>query len=126
MEIEGLSFPEAVRRVAEISGIPLPVAENISAAEAAKNNVNAKHKNAWPNRLQNLTELRPGFGTSLFSGNRQARKALEYLNSRGINEEACREFQLGFAQDSWDTLLNYLRKTSLRGINSLIRPCFAK
>lgn len=112
MEIEGLSFPEAVRRVAEISGIPLPVAENISAAEAAKKQREREAQKRLAEQIVELNRVAAGFWhKSLFSGNRQARKALEYLNSRGINEEACREFQLGFAQDSWDTLLNYLRKT---------------
>ncbi|MCV5785082.1 CHC2 zinc finger domain-containing protein, partial [Escherichia coli] len=70
MEIEGLSFPEAVRRVAEISGIPLPVAENISAAEAAKKQREREAQKRLAEQIVELNRVAAGFWhKSLFSGN---------------------------------------------------------
>src|SRR4029078_8675567 len=39
----------------------------------------------------------------------EGRVAREYLKDRGITEETVKTFRLGYAPDSWDALLIYLR-----------------
>src|SRR5207245_4973019 len=39
-----------------------------------------------------------------------ARAAREYLESRGITQETCKTFRLGFAPDSWEALSTHLRQ----------------
>lgn len=108
MEIEGLSFPEAVRRVAEISGVPLPLPANEMNPEAARKRREAERQLA--EKIIQLNKAAAEFWhKQLFSGDGKAREVLKYLQSRGIGEAACRRFQIGFAPDKWDAMLNFLK-----------------
>lgn len=110
MEIEGLSFPEAVERVAEISGVPLPARETVTAAEMAAQRSERERTKQIADQIIRLNRLAADFWhKNLFSEGRNARAARDYLKSRGIDDDACREFQIGFASDSWDEMLNFLR-----------------
>ena len=39
-----------------------------------------------------------------------AKKAIQYLKDRGITGETAKKFNIGFAEDKWDALANYLGK----------------
>jgi DNA primase len=41
---------------------------------------------------------------------KKAKNAKEYLKQRGIDEEVQRQFRIGFSPDSWDSLLNLLKR----------------
>ena len=108
MEIEGLNFPEAVRRVAEISGVSLPLTENESNLEAARTRREAERKLA--EKIIQLNKAAADFWQKqLFSNENKARDALAYLRSRGIDEGTCRRFQIGYAPDKWDSVVNLLK-----------------
>ncbi|MEP7272099.1 MAG: DNA primase, partial [Acidobacteriota bacterium] len=100
MEIESASFPEAVRTVAEKSGVALPqMVENRDAETKEQQRKELLEINRW------ATEF---FENTLHEES-QGRQALEYLAGRGINPETQRLFRLGYAPDSWDALSNHLR-----------------
>ncbi|HUF02853.1 MAG TPA: DNA primase [Aridibacter sp.] len=109
MEIEGLTFPEAVRKVAEVSGVPLP--EPVDDGNYAKQ----KEKRDTEKKLAAKVVELNGIAMELWEENLRAdnphsKAAREYLASREIDEETIRKFRIGFAEESWDRLLNSLKE----------------
>ena len=96
MEIEGLSFPEAVERLANMAGMALPEAD----PEAEKRALENKKTINWIEAAQVF------FAKSLFRD--VGRDARAYLKSRGLTGEDCKRFGIGFAPDSFDALKNEL------------------
>ncbi|PYP89165.1 MAG: DNA primase [Blastocatellia bacterium AA13] len=100
MQIEGCSFPEAVKIVAEKSGIPVPaIQENEDYKRAARERDIVLRLNEWAAEF---------FTTSLLGA--AGKRALEYLISRGVTDQTRNLMRLGYAPDSWDALGNYLRE----------------
>jgi len=102
MEIERVTFPEAIKIVAEKSGVPLPKMVDDSRFEARQREtdqvieLNQWALSWWEQQLE---------GSSA-----PARAAREYLDGRDINEETRKTFRLGFAPDSWEALSTHLRQ----------------
>lgn len=100
MQIEGCDFPEALRIVADKSGIAIPVVNETEDYKKVEHNrevvtrLNELAAKFFEHSLQD-----PGVGT----------QAQEYFAARGVTEETQRLFRLGYAPDSWDALTNYLR-----------------
>lgn len=100
MEVEGNSFFEAVKTIAEKSGVSLPAAtDSREMAEKDSQRAELLQINQWATEFfeQNLLETGEG------------RRALDYLAERGVNEETRKAFRLGYAPNSWDALGNFLR-----------------
>jgi DNA primase len=109
MEMEGLNFPEAIQRVAEMSGVPLP--EPIDDKQYEKNKKRKEEKKQLSEQVIELNKLALDFWESeLQSKNPKAKAAREYLETRGISDEIQKQFHVGFSPDSWDSLLNYLKE----------------
>jgi DNA primase len=99
-KIDNVSFPEAVRAVAQKLGVPMPKVEYSSPQEARE----AKMRGA----LLDANEM----GCAWFQ--EQLRKpdathAREYLKSRGLDEETIRKFRIGFAPESGFLLRDRLK-----------------
>ena len=110
MEIEGLNFPEAVQRVAEMSGVPLP--EPVDDKQFQKSKERREKKKQLSEQVIELNGIALEFWEAeLQSKDKKATAAREYLESRGISEEIQRQFRIGFSPDSWDSLLNRLTET---------------
>ncbi len=90
-KIENISFPEAVRAVAQKMGIALPKATFSSAAEAK----DAQLRTA----LLDIHERAYAFFQECLRRPEGAR-AREYLAGRGLDEETIKKFRIGFAPDS--------------------------
>ena len=101
MEIERVSFPEAIRIVADKIGMPLPKMIDDGRFEARRQEsdeviqLNAWAMDWWQQQLES---------------NKEARVAREYLIKREITEETQKTFRLGYAPDSWEALSIYLRQ----------------
>ena len=94
-KIENVGFPEAVRMVAQKSGIPLPKREFSSPEEAAEARLRA--------RLLDLHEAT----TAWFEEQLQSPEgalAREYLAGRGLSPEGIKKFRIGYACDSFNAL----------------------
>jgi DNA primase len=100
-KIENVTFPEAVRAVAQKLGIALPKMEYSSPAEAR----DAKLRTV----LLEIQERACAFFQECLRRPEGAR-AREYLTGRGLNEETIREFRIGYAPDS-----GFLLKDRLKG-----------
>jgi DNA primase len=101
MEIERVAFPEAIKLVAEKSGVPLPKLVDDSRFEARRNEteeviqLNKWALDWWEQQLESGSE---------------GRIARDYLALREITDETRKTFRLGYAPDSWEALSSYLRQ----------------
>ena len=100
MRIEGCDFPEAVRIVAQKSGIPIPVVEQTEDHQRI-----ARDRDS----ILRLNEWAAEFFEHQLNNEESGGNALEYIRSRGISEETAKLFRLGYAPDSWDGLTNHLK-----------------
>ncbi|MDT3426547.1 DNA primase [Paenibacillus forsythiae] len=100
MEIEGLSFPEAVRIMAEESDIPVP--EGAGSMQSAHN--------PELDRLLQAYEWSAKLYHYLLKNTEHGRAAMDYLRSRKFSDQMIDQFQIGFAPDRWDTLLQFLER----------------
>jgi len=111
MEMEGLNFPEAIQRVAEMSGVPLP--EPVDDQQYAQSKKRKEEKKHLSEQVIELNKIALEFWEAeLQSDHPKAKAAREYLESRGISDEIQKQFRVGFSPDSWDALLNHLREKS--------------
>lgn len=91
MDIDGLEFPEALRLLADKAGVELKRQDPKLRSERL--------------RLLKLMDE----ATSFFEENlKEESKVGEYLKSRGMEGEIAKRFRVGFAKDSWDSLLKHL------------------
>ena len=90
MEIEGLSFPEAVEFLAKRAGMPMPEQENDREAQRRS-------------RMLALNKEAARFFHSQLKAPSGAR-GQEYMAGRKITPATATSFGLGYAPDSWDTL----------------------
>src|SRR5262249_51922459 len=107
MEMEGLSFPEAVKRVAEITGVMLP--EPIDDQQDERIKKKKEEKKQLAEQVIDLNRIALEFWEAELQGKR-AKAAREYLEKRGISEETQKTFRIGYSPDSWDSLLNVLKE----------------
>jgi DNA primase len=109
MELEGLNFPEAIKRVAEISGVPLPEPVDDKRYEQSKQR--KKEQKAIADQVIELNKYALEFWENcLEENNAQAKTAREYLEKREISDEVIKKFHIGYAPDSWDALMSLLRE----------------
>jgi DNA primase len=97
MKLEGLSFPEAVEKMAELAGVPLP-----------KDDYEDRGENDRRKRLYAITASAAKLYASALrsSGGAEARK---YLQGRGIGPEDWERFGIGFAPEEWTWTLDKLK-----------------
>ena len=97
MEIEGLSYPDAVRALAKRAGLEVPEDEQYQSRYRLQERQWALHK-----------EAARFFHSQLYAPIGQ--EALNYALGRGMNKYILTTFGVGYAPDSWDGLVNALRK----------------
>ena len=96
MEIEGLSYPDAVRALAKRAGLEVPEDEQYQSRYRAQERLWALHK-----------EAARFFHSQLYAPIGKA--ALEYALGRGMTKGTLTTFGIGYAPDSWDSLVKALR-----------------
>ena len=96
MEIEGLSYPDAVRALAKRAGMEVPEDEQYQSRYRAQERLWALHK-----------EAARFFHSQLYAPVGKA--ALEYAMGRGMPKSTLINFGIGYAPDSWDSLVKVLR-----------------
>jgi len=102
MEMERVSFPEAIKIVAEKVNMPLPVMQDNERFESRRKEADeVVELNSW------ALEWWEG---QLAEGNAEAKAARDYIEGRGITDETRKTFRLGYAPDSWDGLSSHLKR----------------
>jgi DNA primase len=108
MEMEGLNFPEAVKRVAEMSGVMLP--EPVDDASYQRSKKQRAEKKQLADQIIELNQVATDFWQAeLGKKNAKATAAREYLAGRGISQDIQTTFRIGYSPDKWDSLLTVLR-----------------
>jgi DNA primase len=108
-KVENITFPEAVRLVAQKLGIPLPKATYSSPGEAKEAKIRAQLLDAQERAATFFQEClkRP-----------EGARAREYLQGRGLDEKTITSFRIGYAPDSGfqlrDRLANEFTEEVLR------------
>ena len=100
MEMEKVAFPEAVRRVAQRMGIPVPAPAREEAASPE-----AKLRRA----LEEAHEKALGFFRQQLQ-TAEAASVRELIRKRGVTDESVEEFGMGYAPASGDALTRFLSK----------------
>ena len=85
MRTEGLAFPEAVERLAQEAGVPMP--------KAGPRDAEAEDQRA---RLYELLAASAAFFEKQLAGP-QGAEARRYLTKRGLDAEGIARFRLGYA-----------------------------
>ncbi len=96
-KIEGVEFPEALKILAEKAGIILKYDNPKLRSEKDK--------------AYEICEKATQFFTASLN---KAKVILDYLHQRGLKDETIDEWRLGYAPDSWGSLLSFLNKYGYR------------
>lgn len=96
MEIEGLSYPDAVRALAKRAGLEVPEDEQYQSRYRQQERLWAMHK-----------EAARFFHSRLYAP--IGANALQYAAGRGMPKSILTKFGIGYAPDSWTDLVDYLR-----------------
>jgi len=100
-EMEKCEFPEAVRLVAEKSGISIPQPKPRSPQERQENQARAA--------LQEMHREAQSFFAKQLASTAEGKAASAYLQDRGLNAETITRFGIGYAPAGGDLLLRHLK-----------------
>ncbi len=101
---EGVSFIEAVQALARRYGITIP---HRSMSLEEKKRITEK------DRIFDINKHAMNFFNHNLMHGISGKKALDYLENRGLKKELIDKFSIGFVPDGWDNLLTYFRKKSV-------------
>ena len=99
MELEGLSYPDAVRSLAKRAGMEVPEDEQYQSRYRAQERLWALHK-----------EAARFFHSQLYAP--VGKNALDYALGRGMSKSVLTAFGVGYAPDSWDSLVKAMKAKS--------------
>lgn len=101
-EIEGYSFPEAVKLLAEEAGIPVTWETN------QDNYINEQDISRI--KIIEAHDLAVKFYNYLLNNTKQGEEAKHYLLERGLTDKLIDHFMIGYAPTNWDSLATFLEK----------------
>jgi len=104
MHVEGKTFPEVARDLAEQTGVQLPVYDPQREAEFQRNKKQS-------DRLAALMEKTTDFYVSQLREHPDGGIARNEYLERGITEESAQQFRLGYAPHGWDSLVRFLERS---------------
>lgn len=96
-KIERIEFPEALRQLARRAGVPLPKDSTKASGER--------------DRLLEIHEWACGFYETAL---KRSSEAQEYLSHRGLTEEDCRQWRIGYAPEGWENLKHFLEQQGVK------------
>jgi DNA primase len=96
MKREGWDFPEALRQLAQRAGVELrPLTPQETEQREAHDS------------LRSLLESATNYFKHQLLNNPEGKIALDYLHRRGLTDETIKVFELGYAPDGWETMVNH-------------------
>lgn len=105
MNFEKLSFPEAVETLADMNSIPLP--KGIDVFEPREAGMSKKD-------LMKITSFATAYFKDLLMS-KSGKSVLQYARDRGLTDESIAKFDIGFADEKWDSFINAAKK---KGFNN--------
>lgn len=113
MEFDGLSFPDAVEKLASQAGLDVP-REQVS-FEARQEQ---QHQPLFE-QMQRANE----FFQNMLRQHEHSRKAIDYLKQRGLSGKAAKFFGIGYAPPGWDNLQQALGAEHDKTIRQQLIAC---
>ena len=110
MRRDGVDFPGALRLLAEQAGIPI---EEYSRGKKQTVAGSPDDKATLLSAMKLITKVY--FDLLAEPNTDDARIAIDYLDSRGVDDENRQRFQIGFAPDQWSYAVDLLRKNGFSG-----------
>jgi DNA primase len=101
-EMEKCTFPEAIRIVAEKTGIPVPAPRERSPEE--------RRTNQQRSVLVEIQRAAAAFFAKQLTSTAEGQMARAYLEDRGLDENAVEHFSIGYAPSGGDALLRVLKQ----------------
>ncbi|MBN1353312.1 MAG: DNA primase [Candidatus Omnitrophica bacterium] len=98
MKHEHMDFIEAIKLLADKTGIALPQATS-----------GMREKDSLAEKIYGANNIACNFYRENLAGE-QGRDAEQYFKARGIDSDTARRFGLGYAEDSWQGLINYCKQ----------------
>ena len=100
MKYENMTFPEAVKHLAQKIGIVIPEERKVSKADLSQKRL-----------LDEVyAETKRFFIACLNSDIKGAHQAREYLRSRGVSSDTAKVFGIGYSPNEWHALFDHLNK----------------
>ncbi|HEY5672712.1 MAG TPA: DNA primase [Malonomonas sp.] len=117
MKIEGLAFPDALKRLAGRAGIEL---------EERQLSPEEEQRQQQRERFYRVNELAADYFHQLLMEQPSGEPGRQYLKQRGYGRKAAGEYQIGYALDAWEGLAKHLKQQGVRAEDArelgLIRP----
>lgn len=101
MKYHGITFPEAAKMLARKYNITIDMAKMSPAKQKQM---------ALKESLFRLNKRVMAFYNDNLSSSNQSEKARQYLKKRGITNDIIQEFKLGYAPDSWESVVRVLKE----------------
>jgi DNA primase len=96
MDIENMTFPEALEWLAERANITLPQ--------------NSEYTDFQYQQKKRLYEINRRLANYYYLLLKHSPKGIQYLNKRGLNQSTIKIFGIGYSKDSWDNAYRFLLK----------------
>jgi DNA primase len=111
-EIEGLTFPEALKMLAEETGVTLP---SRSALSAPRESTAQNDPSISKTTMLEIHKIAADF---FYGQIRNYPEAIAYFKSRGLAAETVRDFKLGYSPPGWTSFSMFAEKKGI-GIDAL-------
>ncbi len=95
MDRDSVTFPEALRQLAEKAGVEI--------------DERTKREDARRARLRQVLDTSIAFYHAVLTGSKAGEGALAYLNGRGFTDKTIETYQLGWAPAGWDQMARQLQ-----------------
>lgn len=106
-KMEGLSFPEALKILADRTGVEIP------------RQGNAEYQSSVKNRGKDVLEFAALFYHAVLNQSPRAEAARAYVTHRGLDSVTLKTWTVGYAPDAFDALLNAATKRGI-GVDDLL------
>ena len=100
MDMEGLDFSGVLRLLAPKAGVVLKRQDFVKSSQRS--------------RLLDLLDLASRYYHKSLLDTSGGKKMLEYLKDRNLSDDTIAEWQIGYSQNSWDDLINFLKNKKYR------------
>ncbi|MGM9998419.1 MAG: DNA primase [Candidatus Bruticola sp.] len=114
MKIEGMGFPEAVKKLAAEAGVEIKLQSDESAGDTSRQ------------RSLQLLERITGYYSRILFETEEGRPGREYLKKRRISKSVAQKFRLGFAPGNSARLLQAVRRSGFNEEDLLRSGVFVK
>ena len=104
MEFDRLEFVEAIEELARFHGLEVPREKGSRPAMSEEKKQQQLDDYSWMDQVARFFQQQ-------LRQNSNSEKAINYLKQRGLSGDIVKQWEIGYAPDSWDALLNTFGKS---------------